>query len=272
MFVLMYAHISSTTQDRRFFLTFTEWNMTNKKTYGVIFDMDGVISDTQKYHGEAEVAILAEYEITTLSSDDMTPITGWWIGDNFAGMQLKEWMGKIFATHNKLDIFDIHAIEQKKIHRLAALYATATIKSIPGAIDFIRGLAESERCHLAVVTASMPDAMHTVLNALDVSHYFEKIVSIYDIDPVTWVQFRSKGEPDVYVRIMDERGLPHRAFVMIEDGDTGMRGAIAAGGTAIAILGKNSPDRFPLARARHTDGTTLSQDEIEWLLVNNGSR
>jgi beta-phosphoglucomutase-like phosphatase (HAD superfamily) len=210
--------------------------MTTNNMYGVIFDMDGVISNTQIYHGQAEIDILADYDIRTISPDDMAPITTEWIGNNFAGMQLKEWMGALFATHGKSDLFDIHVIEEAKKEKLSQLYAHATITSIPGSIALIKTLAASDRCYTAVVTASMPDAMHTVLDALGVREYFNTIVSIYDFDPDTGKQFRSKGDPDVYMRVLDGRGIPHNAFVMIEDGDTGMRGAIAAGGKAIAVL------------------------------------
>ena len=79
--------------------------------YGVIFDMDGVISNTQVYHGQAEIEILADYGITTISPDSTTPVTVEWIGNSFAGMQLKEWIGALFATHGKSDQFDVHTIE-----------------------------------------------------------------------------------------------------------------------------------------------------------------
>lgn len=84
--------------------------------------MDGVISDTQKYHGEVELEILKSYGISTISPDNITTITIDWIGANFAGVQPKEWMKKLFDIHNKIDQFDIHKIEAEKNNLLLDKY------------------------------------------------------------------------------------------------------------------------------------------------------
>ena len=236
------------------------------KKYWVVFDMDGVISDTQKYHGQVEAEIFAQYGIRTISPESNEPITPQWIGDNFAGVQPKEWMRRVFDAHNKGDQFDMHRIENEKNTLLYDKYkAWAPIVFMPWARAFIEQLYRSWEYIMAVVTASNRECMLFVLQTLWVDHMFNELVSIYDIDPQTWNSYTSKWDPVVYERLVEKYTISK--FVMIEDGATWMNGAVKAWGKAIAIIGDNNAGKFPQAISHHVDLTTLSVEGIESILV-----
>ena len=238
------------------------------KKYWVIFDMDGVISDTQKYHGEVELEILKSYGISTISPDNITTITIDWIGANFAGVQPKERMKKLFDIHNKIDQFDIHKIEAEKNNLLLDKYQWwASINFVAWAWNLINILSWSWKFILAVVTASTRNCMLEVLNPLDIVNKFDELISIYDNDPKTNEPYISKWDPDVYKNIVEKYDLDN--FVMIEDGATGMNGAIKAGWKAIAVLGENNSSKFPQTVSQHKDLSTLWVEEIVEILNNN---
>lgn len=227
---------------------------------GVVLDMDGVISDTQKYHAQAEIELLGSYGIHTIEPNSDQIITTERISGNFAGVQPKDRMKTLFEIHGKLDLFDVERIEDYKHEKLFELYkAGVPIVFIPWAKEFIDDLYAAW-IPMFVVTASTRDCMLFVLNTLGVAEMFENLVSIYDTDPITLIPYVPKGEPDVYERIVSNYGLDY--FVMIEDGSTGMNGAIKAWGKAIAILGDNPVSKFPQAVAHYRDLTDLHSDTI----------
>ena len=94
----------------------------------VIFDMDWVISDTQKFHSQIEIDILKSYWILTINPTDITPITEERINKNFAWVQPKEWMKELFTIHKKSEIFNIEHIEKQKAQMLNELYNNKTTK------------------------------------------------------------------------------------------------------------------------------------------------
>jgi len=99
---------------------------------GVIFDMDGVICDTQKYHAQAEIEILNSFGILTVDPDSDKIIDPVWIGANFAGVQPKERMKQVFEKHGKLDVFDAERVEQAKHDKLLEMYKSGVpIEFIP---------------------------------------------------------------------------------------------------------------------------------------------
>lgn len=63
--------------------------------------MDGVISNTQQYHGQVEVEIFHHYEIHTTHPDSKQQITQERIGQNFSGVQPGIRMKNIFENHDK---------------------------------------------------------------------------------------------------------------------------------------------------------------------------
>lgn len=233
----------------------------------VVFDMDWVISDTQKFHWEVEINILKSYGICTIDPTNTTPITIDRISKNFAWVQPKEWMKQLFNKHNKVKEFDIHQIEDQKSSMLKELYNqdTTQIDFIPWAKNIITKLSESD-IKTAVVTASTRECMLTVLKKLWINKQFNKLVSIYDINPKTSKNYISKWEADVYRNIKEE--LKIDKFIMIEDGRTGMIWAEKAWWTSVAVHWKKiEKSRFPEAKLHIHDLTELTIDNIRTLLI-----
>lgn len=223
--------------------------------YGIVFDMDGVISDTQKYHGQIEVEIFHQYNITTIDPNSPITLSSDWIGKNFAGVQPKEWMKSIFEKHGKSNQFNIHEIEDKKNQLLLQKYTLwdTPIEFVPGAKELLSTLFDSAMAiyKIFVVTASTRQCMEQVLSTLWIKEKFDEVISIYDIDPQTQKPYISKWEPEVYMRLQQKYNF--EKFLMIEDGTTGMNGAIKAWWKAIAILGDNTKEKFPQAVSWHKD-------------------
>lgn len=185
--------------------------------------MDGVISDTQKYHALAESMLLEEYGIN-MKPDAITK--------RFAGVSDDE-MFKIIFTENKKTLPNIELITKKKWNLMTKLINN--VEPIDGAVELITWLY-SNNYKLAVASSSPHVFIRKVLNALDVGKYFGSLVSADDVK-------NGKPAPDIFLKACNDLESQANESVVIEDGQSGITGAITAGMKTIAYnLDSNTAD------------------------------
>src|SRR3989344_909055 len=182
----------------------------------VIFDMDGVISDTQVLHSKTEEAILNDYGIS-ISADEVTR--------RFAGSTDKEMFRTIFADYKK-EPANLEEMVEKK-WRTITDFAKGNVREVPGTREFIDKL-HSKGFKLAVASASRKTFIDLVLNELKINSKFHVIASSEEV---------AKGKPDPAVFLLAAerlRVLPEEC-VVIEDGLNGMTAAKRAGMRCIGL-------------------------------------
>lgn len=189
----------------------------------VIFDMDGVISDTQHVHARIEKEILARYGIS-MSEEEITK--------RFAGTPVTHLFHTLFEEHGILDV-DIEALCREK--RQAVMDATSEIIEIPGAAKLIESLHHAG-ARIAVASGSNHTYIGIVLATLRLSDFFEVITSNYDVP-------HPKPAPDIFLLAAQKLGVEPADCVVIEDGISGMKGAKAAGMKCIALV--KDDDEYP---------------------------
>ena len=114
----------------------------SKKTKAVIFDMDGVVSDTQIIHSTIESELLKGYGID-VHPDEIT--------QKYAGTRMREWMPGLF-THHNLIAPPMEEISAKKTVQLENALK-GNIQEVPGTREFIQFLKE-KNVPIAVASAS----------------------------------------------------------------------------------------------------------------------
>jgi beta-phosphoglucomutase family hydrolase len=182
----------------------------------VIFDMDGVISDTQNFHADTESELLRQYGIE-MSSTEITK--------RYAGVPYVVMFAEIFSDHSKaMPGLDIIKHKWDIIRRADA----RNIHAVPGASELITALHE-QRVPLAVASASRAEFIQRVVAALELERYFTALVSADEVP-------RGKPAPDVFLLAAQRLGILPGECVVIEDGLSGMIGAKAAGMKCVALL------------------------------------
>ncbi len=190
----------------------------------VIFDMDGVISDTEKLHIEVESALLNEYGIATSPEQHM---------GKYSGISDDEMFRDMFERHSiTRSVGEAVRAKWERMHHAK----DGRILAIPNAISLIQDL-KREGFKLAVASASPKAFIIEVLQTLGVSAYFDAVVSAEDVS-------EGKPAPDIFLRAADILGILPREIVVIEDGRSGMIGARAAGMACIGLVSNGSSD-FP---------------------------
>lgn len=179
----------------------------------VIFDLDGVLIDSEPVWEEVRRAYVADRG-------------GRWLPDTqerLMGMSTDEW-----AEYLATDLIDGVTPEQvayEVIDQMEQRYETE-LPVLPGAETAVRRLAEYRPLGLA--SSSPRILIDFVLGKLGVSSLFRATVSTEEVD-------RGKPEPDGYLTVAARMEVPPGGCVAIEDSSNGIRSAHAAGMTVIAI-------------------------------------
>ncbi len=194
----------------------------------VIFDMDGVLMDSEQLWNEAkEELVLAR--------------GGHWRDDAphaMMGMSSPEWSEYM---HTELGV-DLNApeINREVVQRIEKLYREH-LPLLPGAVDVVRSL--HRRWPLALASSANREIIDFVLDAAGIAGEFSATVSSEEVQ-------RGKPAPDVYLEAARRLGIAPERCVAIEDSSNGLRSAVAAGMAVIAMPNEHyPPDEDALALA-----------------------
>jgi HAD superfamily hydrolase (TIGR01509 family) len=185
----------------------------------VVFDLDGVLVDSESVWGEAKRQLTVE-------------TGGHWHPDairEMMGMSSIEWSRYL---RDRLDVpMSPEEISDAVVERIVALYRER-LPLLPGAVESVRSLAE--RWKLAVASSSNRPVIDLVLELAGIAEAFAATVSSEEVD-------RGKPAPDVYLEAGRRLGVSPDRCVAIEDSTNGIRAAVAAGMIVIAIPNREFP-------------------------------
>lgn len=189
----------------------------------VIFDMDGVIIDSEPLHAQAAVDALKNIGI------DIT--TQYCYG--FIGSTTSFMLETMIKDYNlSLTLEELLELYKKAKHKLILEEGY-----IP--VPFVKELIETLYRHgykLAIASSSSEKEIEDVVKALGIKKYFHKLVS------GTTVEY-PKPAPDVFLKAVKELGLTSKDCIIIEDSFNGVTAANAAHIPVIGFINKNSGDQ-----------------------------
>ncbi len=190
----------------------------------LIFDLDGVLVDSEPLHKRAKEQAFAEFGIV-LAEDTYDAIKGQ--PDETA---LKE----ILEKRGSPEIFDQLMEKKSKFYRAIQ----DQLQAIPGAVDFVRWA--KSRFRMALATSSTTRNRRVAFDLLGVEDQFEVIVDASR-------HRRPKPDPEVFLVAIRDLGLRAEECWIIEDSVNGLRAAKAAGCVAVGIT--TTFDRAKLSAA-----------------------
>ncbi len=198
------------------------------KTKAVIFDMDGVIIDSEPLWKKAEIEVFGNHGYSF--NEEMCERT--------KGMRVDEvtvyWKEQLNAS------FDPNQVKNEIVETIIALILKEG-KAMKGLNELLICLKE-QNYKLAVASSSPMVIINAVLNSLNIRDFFQVIHS---------AQYEDYGKPHPQVFITAAQHLnikPHECIV-IEDSFYGIIAAIAAKMKVIALPFKTEPnlDKFIIA-------------------------
>jgi HAD superfamily hydrolase (TIGR01509 family) len=184
----------------------------------VLFDMDGVLADTEPLHEQATREVLKQHGIS-LSSEEYA---------NCMGTGAENTFRSILAAHNLTGI-DIAKLvgEKAKIY----IELSKNVKEVPGAKELVSTI--SGKMKIGVVSSSSRDKVITMLKKLHLRPYFEVIIAREDVA-------MAKPHPEPYMCAAERFKIKPDTCVAIEDAYNGLLSAKAAGMNCIVLRTSNA--------------------------------
>jgi HAD superfamily hydrolase (TIGR01509 family) len=186
---------------------------------GVVFDMDGVLVDTERDWDAAR------RQVAEASG-------GRWHPDATAdmmGMSAPEWSRYM---HHELGVeADPDEINRRVVEQVLERVGNGP-PLLKGAADAVEGLAA--RWPLGLASSANRPVIDAVLQGSGLSPFFTATVSSEEVA-------QGKPAPDVYLAAASALGVDPAAAVAIEDSANGIHSAAAAGMTVVAIPNPHFP-------------------------------
>jgi len=196
----------------------------------VVFDLDGVLVDSEQLWDDARRELVAERGGTW--RDDATRA--------MMGMSAPEW-SRYLQDELGVDL-DPPAISKAVVEKLARLYREQ-LPLLPGARAAV--VSASERWPLGLASSANREIIDLVLELASLEDSFAATVSSEEVA-------HGKPAPDVYLEVARRLDVAPTTCAAIEDSTNGLRSAAAAGMTVIAIPNEAFPpsaDALQLATA-----------------------
>lgn len=185
----------------------------------VIFDLDGVLLDSEHVWDRARRAVAHEHE-------------GTWLPEATASMQGMSSVEWARYMQQQLGVqLDQQQIIDRVLEALFAEYAQG-LPLLPGALEAVRRLAQ--RWPLGLASSSNRSVIDRVLRQADIADLFAATVSSEEVA-------RGKPSPDVYLEAARRLDRRPEACAAIEDSANGIRSAVAAQTRVVAVPNQAFP-------------------------------
>ena len=192
-----------------------------KQVKAVIFDMDGVIIDSEPIHSRVKMDTFAHFGIA-FKEEDLALYMG-----RTSNAIFKETLAKCGRT----DIKPEDMAAYKHAHYLEILQS-GEIAPVKGSVELIKSLHEAG-IPLALATSSNVRVMNTVLDSFDIRPYFQSILSGGELP-------ESKPHPAIYLISAERLGVAPADCLVIEDTTNGILAAKRAGMYCVAFRNPHS--------------------------------
>lgn len=186
------------------------------KIKALLFDLDGTLIDSEKFHFDCWNTFLAPYNVHIEFKD--------WLG-NYAGIPLPK-NAKTIIDRYKIDE-DLASFIERREKITFDGFRTTDIGLMPYALEFVQ-FAYEKGLTLAVVTASPKIDVEAVFDRNGLAKYFSLFVTRTDVS-------KSKPDPESYNLCVERLGLAKEECIVFEDTLNGVKSALAAGITCYAI-------------------------------------
>ncbi len=184
----------------------------NNMISAVIFDLDGLLADTEKLHMSAYQTVFSElgFELS---------------GQEYANHWIRCGKGTDAFIAEKNLAVDPNVVRREKA-RLYKKLVSSSAELMPGARELLCTLKGKKT--MALATSSHPKDAHEVFKALDIEDFFSCVATKGSVE-------RVKPYPDIFLHVANEMNTLPKNCLVIEDAEKGILAANAAGMKSIAV-------------------------------------
>lgn len=181
----------------------------------VLFDMDGVLLESERYINQAGIDMFKEkgYEV---AHEDFLPFTG--MGEN-------RYLGGVAELH--AIPFDLEK-DKQRTYEIYEELVKGEINALPGVFDFI------EKCRsmdIKIAVATSADSVKMMINLREIElpiETFNATVNGLEIE-------NKKPSPDIFLLAAKKLGVKPENCLVVEDAVSGVKAGRSAGAKVLAL-------------------------------------
>jgi HAD superfamily hydrolase (TIGR01509 family) len=214
------------------------------KVHAVIFDMDGVLTDSEPLINAAAIAMFGEKGLSVLPEDFLP----------FVGMGEDRYIGGVAEKYG----FPLDLPEAKRrTYEIYLELVPVQLREFPGARQLVQ---DCRQARLRIAVASSADRIKIVANLKKIGLPLELWDGVVTGEDVV----AKKPAPDIFIAAASKLKLPPNECVVVEDAVNGVQAAKAAGMRCVAVAQTFLPERLQQADlVRPTIGDVSVPDLIE---------
>jgi HAD superfamily hydrolase (TIGR01509 family) len=199
-------------------------------TFALIFDVDGVVADTEVLNARASVLMFQELYGVSVQPEDFRPFVG--TGDERYVEGVAEQYGVTIDTQAAVD---------RRAANFFKLLTDAPLAAAPGVLVLVQAARQDPEARIAIATSGQKAKQFPVIagTGLELA-WFEAVITGDDVD-------KKKPDPQIYLRTAERLGLQPAVCVVFEDAPAGVTAAKDAGMACVAVT--TSVTRAELAGA-----------------------
>ena len=188
---------------------------------GVIFDMDGVLVDSEQYICEAAIEMFKRKGLT-VQPDDFKP---------FVGQGENAYIGKVAEKYNfPVDIDEVKALT----YQIYGEITEGKLEPLPGVFDFMKKI-RNRGLKSAVATSADEVKMEINLKNIGIpKESFTATVNGLEVE-------HKKPAPDIFQKAAQKMGLSAEDCLVVEDAVSGVEAAKRAGARCLALTTSFNP-------------------------------
>ncbi len=193
--------------------------MKSQQIEAVVFDLDGVITDTAHYHYLAWKHLADELGIP-FDAD---------FNENLKGVSRVDSLKLILAHGNQADAYTDSEVEdlanQKNKYYKELIQQLTPGDILPGMKELIEEIRSES---IPVGLASVSKNAQTVLHALEIEHLFDYCADAANIK-------QSKPDPEIFLTVCEALGADPAHSIGVEDAKVGVQSIQASGMFAVGV-------------------------------------
>jgi beta-phosphoglucomutase len=203
------------------------------KPYGLIFDVDGVIADSERVNAEATIKVFADlFNTRHVQRQDFEAGLG----------RGAEAYVKSAAVIHGLELTDqqVAVASEARQANFLSLLSQSILPPFPGVVELMNTALGHKDFRVAIATSSARAKSEAVLNSAQIPYKTMVYITGDDVKS-------KKPNPELFLRAAQGIDLPPQNCVVIEDAPNGIQAAKSAGCKCIAVTNSTTADKLTQA-------------------------